>query len=62
MAEVVTTEELSEVNLFLDAVLEAEVMKVRLLQLVACNKIHTHLHYMTPTVCLSGFLASQHNM
>lgn len=28
MAEVVTAEELAEVNLFLDAVLETEVMKV----------------------------------
>lgn len=61
MAEVVTTEEVSEVNLFLDAVLEAEVMKVRLLQLVACNKIHTLTLHDTNCLPVRAF-ASQHNM
>lgn len=58
VAEQVTTEELTEVNLFLDAVLETEVMKVRLIR-------PTLLHYFPHLgiTCESPWMcqASQNN-
>lgn len=43
VAEQVTTEELREINLFLDAVLETAVMKVCLIDSIAMQHMRVHM-------------------